>query len=458
MADNKDVIDQLIHSDSRSVFPDAPTNASCSPEAVNAAQPTAVADGEASEQSKEAAATDAECDAPDRRALYQELCDCVKSCTAPDVRSEKWGFLGTQGDLLRIDMPPVEFVAALEQDYSAEALSALGLFERVDEELRLASWLDGDAPLYVIIDADKFSVRFCRDSEFLFPMTRTAADYAVERIPPDSTQAPVTLFIVQSQDDVEVIQRLGLRAVCGEGLEALGGDDVQRLFSGDQRSDCVWQYYLLLVDFDVAGLKNRPSAAIGAVIARLADAADVYDIDPARRFGVCRPSTQEFQMLERAIAFQDAAQICQLFERWSTAAKSVRINSWRTHFGTEAASFSVARAALIRALRMSNDICRRDQVLAALPAYRAAGRSAVIEKFYTAIDSASDPFDKVDLIAATEYAEAFLDGDPLVRAGEAVLAGQIPPSARELHEELFEQRQRCMVELRRIRRDRKAKR
>ena len=132
-------------------------------------------------------------------------------------------------------------------------------------------------------------------------MTRTALDYALERIPPDSTQAPVTLFVVESQDAVEVMQRLGLRAVSSEGLEALGRDDVQRLFSGDQRSDFGWRYYLLLVDFDVARLENRPTAAIGEVIKRLADAADVYGIDPARRFGVCRPSAHEFQVLERAI-------------------------------------------------------------------------------------------------------------------------------------------------------------
>ena len=84
--------------------------------------------------------------------------------------------------------------------------------------------------------------------------------------------------------------------------------------SGDQRSDLGWRYYLLLVDFDVARLENRPTAAIGEVIKRLADAADVYGIDPARRFGVCRPSAHEFQVLERAITFEDSAQICQLFE------------------------------------------------------------------------------------------------------------------------------------------------
>ena len=62
--------------------------------------------------------------------------------------------LASKTNWLRIDMPPIEFVAALEQDYTVEFLTELGLYERVDDELRLPSWLDGDAPLYVTIDED----------------------------------------------------------------------------------------------------------------------------------------------------------------------------------------------------------------------------------------------------------------------------------------------------------------
>jgi hypothetical protein len=372
------------------------------------------------------------------------------------VLSRKWDFLGGDDNLLRIDMLASEFVAALEQDYTIEALTELGLYERVDDELQLPSWLDDDAHIYVAIDQDKRTLSFSNGKEFLFPMTRTALDYALERIPPDSTQA--SLFIVDSQDSVDVMQRLGLRAVSGEGLEVLGSDHVQELFSGDQRSDFGWRFYLLLVDFNVARLEDRPTAAIGEVIKRLADAADVYGIDPVRRFGVCRPSAHEFQVLERAASFEDSAQICQLFEEWSAAAKSVRIHSWRAHFNSETRSFSAASSALTNALLQSNEFIRRAEVLVALPAYRAASRGPVMQKFYEDIDRASDPFDQVDSMAAASYAEIFLDSDPLVRAGEAVLAGQTPPSLRELQAESLDQRQRCIVELRRIRRDRKVKR
>ena len=97
--------------------------------------------------------------------LFKRLLDFIKSCTAPDVLSEKWDFLGEHDDWLRIDMPPSEFVAALEQDYTVEALIELGLYERVDDELRLPSWLDGDAPLYVAIDEDN-------SYDYFFPPSR----------------------------------------------------------------------------------------------------------------------------------------------------------------------------------------------------------------------------------------------------------------------------------------------
>jgi hypothetical protein len=40
-----------------------------------------------------------------------------------------------------------------------------------------------------------------------------------------------------------------------------------------------------------------------------------------------------------------------------------------------------------------------------------------VEKFYEAADRAGATFDQVDLMAAADYAETFLDCDPLARAG-----------------------------------------
>jgi hypothetical protein len=400
----------------------------------------------------------AKSDDPGLLAEFEKLAQHIRSCAAFTILSEKWNFLGGHDNLLRIDMLPLEFVAALQPAFTVEELTELGLYERVGDELRLPSWLDGIADLYVRISECDRTIVFSSGNEFLFPMQRTALSYALERIPPDSTHGPISCFLVESPDSVKVMHRLGLASVSSEGLNAIDSHDVLRLFDGDLRSDCSWRHFLLLVDFDVACLENRPLAAMEEVINRLADAQDVYGFDPSRRFGVCRPTAFEFQALERATAFKDAAQIRQVFENWSTAAKRVTVGSWRSHFVLEVPSFAAARTALTDAIQLPNGFHRQFTVQAALPAYRAASKGPLMQKFYHAVDRASDPFDHFHMMAAADYAESFLDNDPLVRAAEVVLAGKMPPSARELQEESFDQRQRCMAELRRICRDLKGKR
>lgn len=458
MPDDIDVAAELNASHEDPISAGARASVASSPEAVNTGAPTAAPADTATNQTPNSAAADDDSDAADRRANYQQLFEIIRSCAAPTISATKWDFLKGQDDLLRIDMSPSEFVEALKQDYPVELLHALGLLERVEGELRLPSSLDGDAQLYVKIDDDKQTLAFSTGNEFLFPMTRTALDYALERIPPDSCQMPGTLFIVASPDDAELMRRLGLAAVVYEGLEILSCQDIQRLFDGDHQTDFRWRYQLVLLDFNLARIENRPTGAIREVIKKLANGADVYGVDPARRFAVCRPSAHEFQVLEQAIAFQDSTRIGCLLESLATAAKGIRIHSWRTHLATPAVSFSAARQALVSALERSNDVARRAEVVVALPAYRDAGRRTVMQKFHAAIDRASDPFAQIDLIAAAAYAEDFLDNDPLLRAAEFVLTHWTLPCFEEIQEELRDKRQRSLVELRRIRRESKNKR
>ena len=77
-----------------------------------------------------------------------------------------------------------------------------------------------------------------------------------------------------------------------------------------------------------------------------------------------------------------------------------------------------------------------------------------MQKFFDAIDRERDPFDRLNLMAAAAFAENFFENDALVRSAEAILAGEIPASARELLDECFNERLRCTAELRRIQRDR----
>ena len=392
------------------------------------------------------------------RVEFQMLCANIGSFAALDLTSQKWDFLGGQEGMLRIEMLPLDFIKAMAQDFSPEELATIGLYRRVGDELQVASWLDNNVDLYVAIDESNETVAFSAGDEFLFPLKRTAVDLGLERNPPDSTQPVETLFIVESPEAVKIMQRLGLQSVSCDGLNDLDSNDVQRLFAGDARSDFGWRYFLMLLNFDVTRFENSPLAAMNEVISRLADAEVVYRVDPSRRFGVSRPTKREFESLERAAAFKDTAETRQVFENWSTAAKSATIGNWRSHLAVETLPFADASTALTHALQLPNGFHRRCAVQAALASYRAAGKEAVMQKFFDAIERTRDPFDQVNMIAAAGFAENFLENDPLVRSAEAVLAGEIPASARELRDECFDQRLRCMAELRRIQRDRQGKR
>lgn len=458
MADTDDAANFQVDSHDEPNVAGARDNVASPPWAVEANASTASAPDVAAQPSTDPATPGVDARAAQRRFRIQEFRECILSCTAPLLRGEPWSFLDQDDKWLRIDMSTVEFIEVMREQCTAELLVDSGMCEYADDVLRPAAWLDGDASLYVALDDDQETFRFRMGGEFLFPMTKTARDYALERIPLESTQTPITLFVVDSQEAAEILQLLGLVAVTYEGLDDLGYEDVERLFESDDRSDCRWRYYLVLLDFDVVRLDNRPVAAIGEVIRRLADAAEVYDLDPARRFAVCRPSAQDFHVLERAVAFKDAARIRGQLESMSAAAKSTRIQIWQTHFVNQAVSFSAARQALARALQRSDHVCRRAEVRDALSAYREVGRQAVIEKFNAAVDSMRDPFTQVDLIAALECAEQYLNDDPLVRAAESVLADETLPSDRDIYEEMWEKRQRSLNELRRIRREIRTKR
>jgi hypothetical protein len=135
-----------------------------------------------------------------------------------------------------------------------------------------------------------------------------------------------------------------------------------------------------------------------------------------------------------------------------------KVANWRILLRRPALTYSKASAALRRALEQKDLYLRRVEVKAALPAYRAICQRALLAKLNQAVDGAEDVLDQLELVAACDYAAMFFESDPLLQAAEAVLAGTTPPSTRELNDEQFEKRLRCLNELRRIHRNRRPKR
>jgi hypothetical protein len=73
----------------------------------------------------------------------------VSSCAADAMLSPKWHFLLSLSGRRLIDCETVDFIECLERDFGSEVVVELGLKERVGDQLRLSTWLDVEAPLFV---------------------------------------------------------------------------------------------------------------------------------------------------------------------------------------------------------------------------------------------------------------------------------------------------------------------
>jgi hypothetical protein len=379
--------------------------------------------------------------------VRRNLLESVRGCTALGLRAKEWDYLAAQDGWLRIDMPPAEFLAALEQEYLAEDLVKVGICQRVGDELRLANGLDGDGCLYAEFGEASSKLLLTRRENSSFPYGRTALTYALERRLPDATQSPDTLFVCPTFEDAEIPQLLELPAVSSEGLESLSRCDIERLF-GDPSRDCEWRYHLVLVDFGVALLRNQPTAEIRAVIERVTDAAGLYGIDAGRRFAVWRPSAAEFQLLELAIRFEEREKVCEIFQNGAAAARALKIDCWRSNLATIVPSIGEARAALSLALRRRDNPIWHAEIRDALAVYRAALKRTVTDRLWADLDGVGNPVALLLRLQIAHLAETLLEIDSLIISAELVLAGKDVPTARELYDAVIEPRQKCMAELR----------
>ncbi len=329
--------------------------------------------------------------------------EVIEDLVAPDFIPARWCFLVNPDQGGRIDMTPAEFAKEMLEYFDPEFLITSGLFERIGEDVQLVASLKGDAPLLVKIDKSAHTITFTREDEPLLPEGHTALQCGLQRKPDASTDPTKTLWVAASLEAVEILKRLKLPAVLSDGLETMRKQEIDKLFAGNHRTDADWQYDLVLVDFDIANLANRPGAAMGDIVKRLATAASVYGIDPSRRFTMLRPIRSEFELLEQAADFEDSDRVRQLLVTWAEAAKGTRFDSGFAYDRREAPSFSAARQTLGRVLQSNTPL--PSSVADAQKAYSAAGRDPVVQKFYQLFEQSNDPFVRLHLLAAARLAD-----------------------------------------------------
>ena len=325
-------------------------------------------------------------------------------------------------------MTPAEFEVEMLEYFPPEFLLARGLFERVGEDVQLVASLVRDATLLVEIDKSNDTIIFSSDDEKLVPYGHTAVQCGLQRRPEASAEPTQNLWVVGSDEEVEILKRLKLPAVLSDGLETIRKPEIEGLFAGTHRSDADWQYDLILVDFDVANLINQPATAIGGITKRLATAANVYAIDVSRRFTLLRPTANEFELLEQAVDFQDSERISQLLKTWGEVAKGARFDSGITHDRREVASFTAASQTLARVLQSKTLV--PSSVSEALETYRAVGRDPVIQKFHKQVEMTGDPFTKMNLLVQSAVGRhLFQDRTAFARGGGGTGQSDAPERA-----------------------------
>ena len=119
------------------------------------------------------------CDESESHIQFRMLCEHIRSFAAVDLRSEQWNFLAAQ-TICSVSTRCQPSLSPPANRFLREELASLGLFERVGDELQLSSLVDDNVELYVKIDESDQTITFSAGSEFLFPLKRTALDYALD--------------------------------------------------------------------------------------------------------------------------------------------------------------------------------------------------------------------------------------------------------------------------------------
>jgi hypothetical protein len=348
------------------------------------------------------------------------------------VPPRNWEFLFAPDRRAEVDMDTAEFFAIVEEGWGEDRLLESRIYERCGDTVRLADRMDVDAPLFVTFDEEEGEVYFTWNEDSLFSLACTALEYATAANSAESAGQENQLFVCDSPDAARIVQRLGLPAVSCDGLEAIGHQDIKRLF-GDGHRGHGWKYFLVLLDFDLCQLDPQPTAALADVIARLTDAADVYGVDLSERFAVCRPNASEMQRLRRAVGFADPSAVRQLLDEWAAHAVNSPISDWQGLLHTEGVRLSTARAELKRAIAFGrrDPSARQSRVEAALQDYKTALEAKIVQPFDTQLDTVADGYEALEIMHTRDIASSVLQTDLLLCEAEAVIADAPPPTYEE---------------------------
>lgn len=265
------------------------------------------------------------------------------------------------------------------------------------------------------------------------------------------------VFVACSDNDLAVLRMLGLPCTPAAGLAAMNGRHLRDLFEDpsvftdppNQKStipivseNC----RLVLVEWNIAELKNEQPELATSVVNRLLKAEDAFGFDTSHRLTIWRPTVREFSRICSAAELQDKAIAQHLI--WQSASCSMRSarQMMEDAASRDPMDYSAARNELLGTIAQARKLgFQSPDVVKKLEALnRSFGRS-VVDLMVRAALSTTDAVDRALLLAASELMQQWHLSSPVVRSTQDCASGRFPSPDEALSSDELKERL-CVVD------------
>jgi hypothetical protein len=342
---------------------------------------------------------------------------------------DKWRRFGPLPAFRALDGPAELLMFELRRTFSPEELLAARVArEETNGELSLSRVFGNETSNFLMkgspTPTDVLSVR-----GLLSAGRSRWCPFADDVAPVETNKSAILL--ATNDEEAWILARLGFNWAAGSEVLRLEGERVEKVFNS--RSECPQQTSrtLTVIGWQLESLVNTPSAKTAKLIERLTKIQTVYGWDPATRFKVWLPSSEEVAAITDAHAFSDPNAVQRAFIKSLKNSRLKPSEALSALTPPQPPRFANARAALVEQVERTKRMgVKSDVIVEALESFRRAFEHDVLRPLEAFERSeAASPVDGMKVfsnLVVRDVMEDWFQHQELVRASRSAIAGQIP--------------------------------
>jgi hypothetical protein len=375
-----------------------------------------------------------------RRRILSVVYDQTESAPRPPV----WANLPRSQSVRCLRCTRSELAATLQQSFSDAELHSSRVIKRLNDGDIGLNKVFASAPttlLFIGSLKDGFDDLFACDGAFTFPEP-PGLYYAAASFKTEASKPIQSVLLAADDAQAHVLHQLGLHCKSSAGLERITGKDIPRIFRTHAIPTSSHAYQLTLAAWDAVNLSLDVPPQINAVLARLAQAEKLYNIDAASRFKVWLPSKSFVGTVKSALDFCDSDVVRkQLATSLDHSVYSSAEATRRLQPATQA-SMASARSNLRQAL--AREPLSPSDIRVAANEFRLVFDKTVLRKFFDRADSAKDQCESFLLLAGAELTETWFEGQELMAAAQRGMSMRAVELGAALSSEQIDERLRII--------------